>query len=247
MSLDLQQIMTEHEPAIKKFPGDSFRQIYWMQQNEAVKNRNGMRWHPLMIRWCLYLHHLSSKAYSTLRSSGCLHLPSERTPRDYSHCFASESGFSDRVDEQILLAAKLQSSLQWHRLIVLLLDEMYIKESLVYNKHTGKMVGFVYLGSVNNHLLSFQESVSTNCKNGDPPVPTLAKSMTVFMVRGLFTAFRFPYAQLPCSTLTGDLQFEPFWEAIFRLERIGFKVSALLFIIVFNLINFKIIGSGYNC
>ena len=52
------------------------------------------------------------------------------------------------------------------------------------------------------------------------------------MVRGLFKAFCFPYAQLPCSTLTGDLLFEPFWEAIFRLDRIGFKVSALLFVIL---------------
>ena len=73
--------------------------------------------------------------------------------------------------------------------------------------------------------------MSINCKNGDPPAPTLAKSMMVFMVRELFTAFRFPYAQLPCST---DLLFEPFWESIFRLKRIGFKVSALLFLILIS-------------
>uniref|UniRef100_A0A1X7TQE3 Transposable element P transposase-like RNase H domain-containing protein n=1 Tax=Amphimedon queenslandica TaxID=400682 RepID=A0A1X7TQE3_AMPQE len=53
--------------------------------------------------------------------------------------------------------------------------------------------------------------------------------MMVFMVKGLFTHFRFPYLQLPCFTIMGDLIFEPFWEAIFGLERIGFKVLATTF------------------
>lgn len=239
---DLRQIMMEHDSIISKFPEDSFQPIYWKQQKEAVeKHKNGIRWHPLMIRWCLYLHHLSSKAYATLRETGCLRLPSERTLRDYSHCFESRSGFSDHVDEQIMLAAKMESSPEWHRLVVLLMDEMYIKESLVYNKHTGQMVGFVDLGSVNNHLLSFEKSVSDDYES-EPSIPTLAISRMVFMVRGLSTSFRFPYVQLPCSTITGDLIFEPFWEAIFHLERIGFKVSEL---ICFYLYNFHI-GFCYN-
>ena len=226
-TLDLQQIMTEQESNINKLPEDSFRRIYWRQQKEAfTRHKNGIRWHPLMIRWCLYLHHLSSKAYTTLRESGCLHLPSERTLRDYSHCVESGSGFSEKVDEQLMLASKMKSSPEWHRLVLLLIDEMYIKESLVYNKHTGKMVGFVDLGTVNNHLLSFEELVSSDSESA----PTLATSMMVFMVKGLFTPFRFPYLQLPCSTITGDLIFEPFWEAVFRLERIGFKVSICIYI-----------------
>ena len=181
-----------------------------------------MRWHPLMIRWCLYLQHLSNKAYDTLRASGCVHLPSQRTLRDYSHCYESGTGFSDTVDEQILRAAKLSTSPDFHRLVLLLIDEMHIKESLVYNKHTDSMMGFVNLGSVNNHLLSFEKSVCANAET--PALPTLATSMIVFMVRGLFTSFQFVYAQFPCSAITGELLFKPFWEAVFRLERIGFKV-----------------------
>ena len=93
---DLHQIMMENDSTISKLPEDSFQRICWKQQKEAVeKHRNGMRWHPLMICWCLYSHHLSSKAYANLRATGCLHLPSERTLRDYSHCFESESGFSN--------------------------------------------------------------------------------------------------------------------------------------------------------
>ena len=175
-----------------------------------------------MIHWCLYFHHLSSKAYTTLRESGCLHLPSERTLNDYSHCYESGSGFSEKVDEQLMLASKMKSS-EWHRLVLLLIDENILKKSLVYNKHTGKMVGFVDLGTVNNHLLSFKKLVPSDSESA----PTLATSM----MKGLFTHFRFPYLQLTFSTKNGDLIFEPFWEAIFRLERTGFKVSIC---IIFN-------------
>ena len=37
---------------------------------------------------------------------------------------------------------------------------MYIKEDLIYEKHEGILVGFVNLGSVNDHLLAFEHSLS---------------------------------------------------------------------------------------
>ena len=52
----------------------------------------------------------------------------------------------------------------------------------------------------------------------------LANSMLVLMVRGLFTHMQFPYAQFPCTALSGDMMFDPFWEAVCRLERCDFKV-----------------------
>lgn len=71
-----------------RYPVDSFQHVFWKQQKESLakqgKSRNGIRWHPLMIKWCLYLRHQSSKAYDTLRDSGCVSLPSQRTLRDYS-------------------------------------------------------------------------------------------------------------------------------------------------------------------
>ena len=67
------------------------------------KEKRGMRWHPLMIKWCLYLRHQSSKAYETLREPGCIHLPSQRTLHDYTHCVQSGAEFSAGVDRQLLL------------------------------------------------------------------------------------------------------------------------------------------------
>ena len=48
------------------------------------------------------------------------------------------------------------------------------------------------------------------------------------MVRGLFTPLRFPYVQCPCRKLSGELLFQPFWQTIYDLERIGFKVCCFM-------------------
>jgi hypothetical protein len=41
------------------------------------------------------------------------------------------------VDQQLVDAAELTKCPQWRECIVVLLDEMYIREDLVYNKFTG--------------------------------------------------------------------------------------------------------------
>ena len=51
----------------------------------ALTNKRSMRWHPTIIKWCLFLKSKSSKAYKVMRDSGFLNLPSERTLYDYSH------------------------------------------------------------------------------------------------------------------------------------------------------------------
>ena len=78
-----------------EYPG-SFPSIFWKQQNQAttVNGRQGMRWDPLMIRWCLYLRHLSSSAYEMIRSCHVLSLPSQRTLRDYTYYTTAKPGFS---------------------------------------------------------------------------------------------------------------------------------------------------------
>ena len=51
---------------------------------QHLKDARLMGWHPLIIKWCLYLRHLSGKAYETTRSSGCIKLLSQRTLRELS-------------------------------------------------------------------------------------------------------------------------------------------------------------------
>ena len=59
---------------------NSFQELFWKQQLKAanLKNKKSMRWHPLIIKWCLYLQYRSSGAYETLRSSGVIQLTKRR-------------------------------------------------------------------------------------------------------------------------------------------------------------------------
>lgn len=91
---DLADMITQEEEAVKRaYPEDSFQMLFWKQQKEASeRSSKGMRWHPLFIKWCIYLRHQSNKAYETLRDSGCISLPSQRTLRDYTNCVKATAG-----------------------------------------------------------------------------------------------------------------------------------------------------------
>ena len=112
-----------------------------------------MKWHPLFIKWCLYLRHLFEKSYDLLQTSGCVKLPSQSTLRDYTHHIPATIGFSAEVDQHIVDVAFLSKEL--NRYVILVMDEMHIKHDLVYDKHNGSLIGFVDLGSTNNQLLEF--------------------------------------------------------------------------------------------
>ena len=77
-------------------------------------------------------------------------------------------------------------------------------------------------GEINSHLLQFQASLESSDSSSSNE--QLAKTMLVFMVRGLFSSLEFPYVQFPCTTISGDLLFDPLWQAVERIERCGLKV-----------------------
>ncbi len=105
---DLTKIMEESDSYVNEhFPEGTFRQLFWKQQFQAakVKDARQMHWHPCMIQWCLNLKLLSSSAYHSLRTSGFVKLPSERTLRDYTHFIKSKPGFYSDLDQYLLKSA----------------------------------------------------------------------------------------------------------------------------------------------
>ena len=54
-------------------------------------------------------------------------------------------GFSLKVDHQLMEAAELATCPEFKKYVLLLLDEMHVKEDLVYDKHTGMFVGEKYI------------------------------------------------------------------------------------------------------
>ena len=157
-----------------------------------------------MIKWALYLQYQSAGAYGTIQSY--IALPSQRTLRDYSHHTEAHVSFSDEADKQLMSIADVAQVQDWQKYVIVLMDEMHICEDLVYDQHTGALLGFTNLGDINSHLDRFEQSLQTNTISDS----VLAKTMLVIMVQGLFMKLQYPYTQFPSVKLSGDQIFNPF-------------------------------------
>ena len=113
-------------------------------------------------------------------------------------------------------AAKLNELKDWEKIVGILVDEMYVREDLIYCKHSGHPSGFSNLGEINEHLLKYEKAMKDPCN--------VAKTVMMFMVKGDFTELQFPYTFFPCCDVSGYLLHKPMWDCIYRLERCGFKV-----------------------
>lgn len=79
------------------------------------KKKQGMRWHPLFIRWCLNIMLTSSKAYDIMRESDLITLPSKRTLRDYTHWHKLEPGFDATVINYLRKEIKIDTLEDWRK------------------------------------------------------------------------------------------------------------------------------------
>ena len=89
-------------------------------------------------------------------------------------------------------------------------------------KIIGEIIEFCNLGDVNADMNKLVQAITTITINDEEP--QLANSMLVLFVRGLFSKFVFSYVQFPCTALSGNQMYEPFWEVVKRFEFCGFKV-----------------------
>ena len=223
---DLLTIMDENYGQIKETLSEgSYARLFWEEQLKAAKLKDPrqIRWHPLMIKWCLNLKLISSAAYHAVQSSGFLRLPSERTLRDFTHYVKSQQGFHPELNEQLKKQASIDSLPPSKRYVALLFDEMKVEEDLVCDKHTGEVVGFVSVGDVGDILSKLEKK----CTETTPQLP-VSNHILVIMVRGIIFKLEFPYAPFGTKGVTVDVLFPIVWEAIRQLESSGFKVICLV-------------------
>ena len=126
---------------------------------------------------------LSSTAYHAARTSGFMRLPSQRTLRDYVHFYDAKPGFQKEANDHLLKEADISSLSPAQRHVVLVVDEMKVREDIVFGKHSGNVVGLVYMGDFNNTLAGLESAMKRE------KVP----------VAGLVTSLNFPYAHFPTA------------------------------------------------
>eukprot|EP00794_Sanderia_malayensis_P012456 gene12456-13744_t len=130
-----------------------FMKLFWQeQQNYLRQSPSQVRYHHMIIKFCLALAAKSTSTYNELRfnkkeGTGALFLPSLRTLRDYRNVIKPKRGFNEATTAD--LQNKTASFTPPERYIIICVDEMKIQEDLVWDKNTGELIGFVDLGDTN--------------------------------------------------------------------------------------------------
>ena len=203
------------------WPDDSCQRILWEQQAKfaKLKGASGMRWHPMMIRWCIALFAKSGAAYRQLGDSGFLHLPHVTTLQSYMRFTKPRSGINKDVLDLLVQEMNIPQLKDFKKNVCLNWDEMRIKSGLVLSKSTGKLVGFCDLDTFNEELLKMSNS-KVEFK------PDIATHIIVFMVRGLFSSHNVPFMWYPCKGFHSEQLWDCVWRATHILEDLGLKVRA---------------------
>ena len=119
------------------------------QQKYSKTSKTGRRYHPMIIKYCLNLAAKSTAAYSELRYDsatgfGVLVLPSLRTFGDYRNFIKPKRGFNPYVIKD--LKQKTEDFSEQEGYVTIIIDEMKFQEDLVWEKNSGELIGFIYLG-----------------------------------------------------------------------------------------------------
>ena len=120
-----------------------------------------MRWHPLIIRWCLSIFYVSPAACKQIASkrNKLLALPHINTLKKYINYTTPKSGFNPDVIEKFVIDSKL------HKL------EPF--QGLVYKRSSGKLAGFCEMGEINQEIERFQ----ARCVDKESSVLTISKTL----------------------------------------------------------------------
>ena len=130
-----------------------FMKLFWQGQQQCVHtSRNGVRYHPILIRFCLNLVSKSPSACEELRNNGKVGTgfliqaqPTET--RDFRNYIKPQRGINKAIIIDVLVE-KTKDFTPPERNVLLSFDEMKIRYGFVWDKHSGDLIGYVDLGDV---------------------------------------------------------------------------------------------------
>lgn len=123
-----------------------------------------MRWHPLVLKWCLRIYSKSHSIYTDLRESGFLKLPSGRTLSDYKNFCSSKSGWQVSVLDAMRSNFAKQNISEVGKFGGLFFDEVKIKEGLLFDPSSWELIGFTNLYSDESDATDSKVTISTTRK-----------------------------------------------------------------------------------
>ena len=120
---------------------DEFLETLLSDQGKAMTtNPKQMRWHPLVIKWCLRIYIKSHSLYEDIRNSGGLKLPSGRTLSDYKNFNHADSGWHMETIQTMRKQFDKMKPPKHAKLGQLVFDEVKINEGLVFDPKNWELV-----------------------------------------------------------------------------------------------------------
>ena len=218
MASDFQDILSCSELA----PAEG---IFLQQQVKASQKANmkGMRWHPTMIRFALSIYLTSPTAYETARDTGMVKLPCRRTLFDYSHA----KSINDGIDQVVLddLEERVKNVTKQRRYHVLMADEMHVCQNLVFQKSSGKLIGYTNLHEVDKEVKIFEQHLDNPEKEFQE---LLVSKALVYMVKGVAIGTKEVIATYGVDSPSVEQMTTWTWQVIGALERSGIPIIAFI-------------------
>ena len=184
-----------------------FMKLFWEEQQKYLSSssKTSVRYNPMIIRYCLGLAAKSSSVYDEIwydekTNSGFVILPGRRCLRDHKNYIRPQQGFNKDVINEIKNNVSNFSNIE--RYIILLMDEMKVQENLVWDKHTGDLIGFVDLDDPHLNCATLQKH------------DEVTSHILVFLVRSVINPLKFSLANFATSNAKAVQMFPLFWKAV---------------------------------
>ena len=126
-------------------------------------------------------------------------LPNERTLRDYRNFFKPKPGFNEANVSQLKEQTSQLFNVQ--RYVILSFDEMKIQSSLVFDKHSDEIIGFVDLDDDNVNIAAFDSR------------SVIASHVLAFMIRGVASDLKYILEYFSTENATSYQLMTLFWKA----------------------------------
>ena len=144
--------------------GDNTSSLCYETKKKEFASKNdsrGMRWHPLIITWCLSIYHSSPAAYRQLsnKTLGFLNLAHSNTLKKYLSFTSPSVGFNLDIISRMVDDSNTAHLEDYQKNVILNFDEMKIKSDLVYRRSTGQLVFFTEPGYLNDHYKIFERNI----------------------------------------------------------------------------------------